>query len=196
MSTQRVLSYAPSLVRVKLFGINIDGFSPDGVVDIDRVEGATTFEKAMDGSRTAYVDRYGTYRVSIHLLQTSPSNTWIHQLYKLYQKMGVEFKMPIDVENKGNSADRPDFTAVDVFFEEEPSTRYTNGVETTTWTFICHDGKYNRFGSIETYEIAEKLQYLFQALDLAESFGLGLQEMSDITGQMLDKLSETVFDRF
>jgi hypothetical protein len=196
MSTQRVLSYAPSLVRVKLFGINIDGFSPDGVVDIERLEGAATYKKAMDGSRVVFNDRFGTYRVSVHLLQASPSNTWLHQLYKLYQKMGVEFKMPIDIQNKGNSSDRPDFTAVDVFFEDEPATRYTNGAETTTWTFLCHDGKYNRLGSIETYEIAEKLQYLFQALDLAESFGLGLQEMSDITGQMLDNLSETIFSRF
>ena len=129
MSDYRVITYAPSLVRVKLFGINLDGFSPDGVVDIERDEGATTFRKAMDGSRTAFVDRYGTYRVSIHLMQTSPTNTWLHQLYKVYQKIGVEFKIPIEIEDKSNNSDKSTFAATDVFFESEPSTNYTSAIK-------------------------------------------------------------------
>lgn len=196
MSDKKVLTYAPSLVKVKLFGLAMEGFSPDGVADIERQEGATTFRKAMDGSRTAFVDRYATYRVSVHLLQTSPTNTWLHQLYKLYQKAGIEFKMPISIEDKSSGREFDTFSATDVFFDEEPSTNYTSQSEVTTWTFICHDGNYNRMGSADTYEVAEKLQYLFSALSTAESLGINLESIKDTTSQMLDTLSETVFSKF
>lgn len=196
MSDKKVLTYAPSLVKVKLFGLAMEGFSPDGVADIERQEGATTFRKAMDGSRTAFVDRYATYRVSVHLLQTSPTNTWLHQLYKLYQKAGIEFKMPISIEDKSSGREFDTFSATDVFFDEEPSTNYTSQSEVTTWTFICHDGNYNRMGSADTYEVAEKLQHLFSALSTAESLGINLESIKDTTSRMLDTLSETVFSKF
>lgn len=196
MSEKKVLSYAPSLVKVTLFGLELTGFSPDSVVDIERVEGATTFKKAMDGSRTAYVDRYGTYRVSAHLLQTSPTNTWLHEIYKLYQKAGVEFKMPLSVEDRSSSSQFDTFSATDVFFDEEPSTIYSNQTEYTTWSFICHDGIYNRYGSVETYDVAEKLTYLFQALGTLESLGLSLSSISQTTGDMIDSLNQSILSRF
>lgn len=196
MSERKVLTYAPSMVKVTLFGLAMEGFSPDGVADIEREEGATTFRKAQDGSRTAFTDRYATYRVSVHLLQTSPTNTWLHQLYKLYQKVGVEFKMPINIEDRSANRKFDTFSATDVFFDQEPSTMYTNQSEVTTWTFICHDGNYNRMGSADTYDIAEKLGYLFSALGLMESLGLNLDSLADTASDMLDSLNENILSRF
>ena len=195
MNTE-VYTYAPSKVEVTLFGLPIDGFSRDNVVSIERTEGATTFRKAQDGSRTAFVDRYGTYRVTVSLMQSSTSNTWLHQLYKVYQKLGQEFKMPINIKDKSNQSDRSTFAATDVFFEDEPSTNYTSGAEITTWTFICHDGRYSRIGAVDSYPLAEKLSLLFTALDFADSFGFDLDELGDITSTMLDKVDTKITDLF
>lgn len=196
MSANRVITYAPSMVKVKLFGINIDGFAADGVVDIERDEGATTFRKAMDGSRTGFSDRYGTYRVTLHLMQTSPSNTWIHQLYKVYQKIGVEFKMPLDIEDLSNNSGKPSFAGTDVFFENEPSTSYSNAGTVTSWSFIVHDGRYNRLGSLETYDVVEKIQMLMAVLDFSDSIGLPLEEMAQTTATMLDKVNLDIINMF
>lgn len=185
--SKRVISYAPSLVRVKLFGMNVECFSPEGIADIERTENATTTRKATDGSRTAFVDRYATYRVSIHLMQASPSNTWLHQLFKVYQRLGVEFKIPIDIDDKSDDSDFSTFSAVDVFFETEPSTSYTStGDAVTTWVFECHDGKYSRHGAYSDNDVVEKLSYLFEILDTAEMFGVSLDELLVTTETILE----------
>lgn len=198
--SKRVISYVPSLVRVKLFGMHVEGFSPEGIADIERTENATTTRKATDGSRTAFVDRYATYRVSIHLMQASPSNTWLHQLFKVYQKVGVEFKIPLDIDDKSDGSDFSTFSAVDVFFETEPSTSYTStGDAVTTWTFECHDGKYARYGAYSDNDVVEKLTYLFEILDTAEKFGFGLEELAVTTENMLSTALDvggTFLERF
>lgn len=189
-------TYAPSKVKVTLFGLPLEGFSKDNIVSIERLDGSVTFRKAMDGSRTGFTDRYGSYRVTISLMQSSPSNTWIHQIYKVFQKLGAEFKIPLSVSDGSNHSDLDTFSGTDVFFEDEPSTNYTNGSETTTWTFVCHDGRYSRVGAIESYDIAEKLKYLFTALDFADSLGFNLEELGDITSSMLDKVNVNLADIF
>jgi len=80
-------SYVPSQVRCKIFGIPIEGFSESNIVDIERENDVTTFRKAMDGSRTAFKDKYGSYRLTFHVNQTSEANTWLHLLFKLYKTL-------------------------------------------------------------------------------------------------------------
>ena len=107
-------SYVPSQVRCKIFGIPIEGFSESNIVDIERDNDVTTFRKAMDGSRTAFKDKYGSYRLTFHVNQTSEANTWLHLLFKLYQKTNVEFKMPIEVEERMSEGGTK-FFALDCF---------------------------------------------------------------------------------
>ena len=60
-------SYVPSQVRCKIFGIPIEGFSESNIVDIERENDVTTFRKAMDGSRTAFKDKYGKLTCNYHI---------------------------------------------------------------------------------------------------------------------------------
>lgn len=188
MAFKKVATYAPSTVRVQLFGIPIEGFSKDGVVSIDREESASTSRKALDGSRSVFVDNNPTYVVSITLMQTSPSNTLLHQLFKIHSKIGGDIVIPITIDDKSNGTDRNMFFCMDTFFATEPSTKYSNQSEVTTWTFNCHNAQYERIGSIETYDIVEQLKHLMSAISIANQFNINYMELADITEIMLEKL--------
>lgn len=166
-------SYVPSQVRCKIFGIPIEGFSESNIVDIERENDVTTFRKAMDGSRTAFKDKYGSYRLTFHVNQTSEANTWLHLLFKLYQKTNVEFKMPIEVEEKMQEGGTR-FFALDCFFENEADTNFASDVGVKTWSFICHGGTYTQQGTYENNELYDKIQALVKVVDLAETFGIDL----------------------
>lgn len=184
-------SYVPSQVRCKIFGIPIEGFSESNIVDIERENDVTTFRKAMDGSRTAFKDRYGSYRITFHVNQTSEANTWLHMLFKLYQKTGVEFKMPVEVEEKMNEGGTR-FFAVDSFFENEANTSFASEVGTKTWVFICHNGTYTQQGTYESSELYDKIQSLVRVIELAETFGIDLSAIeskgAEVFSDTMDKL--------
>ena len=58
-------SYVPSLVKVRLFGIELEGLSKESFVTIERIDPTNTFRKALDGNRTVFIDKYATYRVQL-----------------------------------------------------------------------------------------------------------------------------------
>lgn len=171
-------TYIPSSVKVSLFGIPVSGFSNSNIVSIERIDNATTFRKAMDGSQTAFMDKYGSYRVTIHLNQTSESNTWLHLLFKLYLRVGVEFKMPLMIEEKipnGGST----FTSLDTFFETEPNTIFNSSLETKPWVFICNNASYVQQGTQTSNELIEAIQLIIRAIELSQNFGFDLSDMQD-----------------
>ena len=90
-------SYVPSLVKVRLFGIELEGLSKESFVTIERIDHTNTFRKALDGNRTVFIDRYATYRVTINVSQVSETNEFLHTIYKLYLKTGANFKMPLEI---------------------------------------------------------------------------------------------------
>ena len=171
-------TYVPSSVKVSLFGIGISGFSNSNVVDIERIDNATTFRKAMDGSQTAFMDKYGSYRVTIHLNQTSESNTWLHLLFKLYQRVGVEFKMPLMIEEKIPNGGTT-FTSLDTFFETEPNTSFNSGLETKPWVFVCNNASYVQQGTQTSNDLIEAIQLIIRAIELSQNFGIDLSDIQD-----------------
>lgn len=171
-------TYVPSSVKVSLFGIGISGFSNSNVVDIERIDNATTFRKAMDGSQTAFMDKYGSYRVTIHLNQTSESNTWLHLLFKLYQRVGVEFKMPLMIEEKIPNGGTT-FTSLDTFFETEPNTSFNSGFETKPWVFVCNNASYVQQGTQTSNDLIEAIQLIIRAIELSQNFGIDLSDIQD-----------------
>lgn len=181
-------SYVPSAITCTIFGIDIDGFSPDSVVDIERLEAATTFRKAMDGSGTAFVDRYGTYRVTIHLEQTSESNTILHLIFKVYQMTGINIGIPLIVtDNFGTTS----FISVDTFFENESGSSFASESGTSTWTFICHNASYTKGGTEESHALYTKLQNILSFVSTVQTVTQGLD--IDVT-KLKDKLAGGLSD--
>lgn len=182
-------TYVPSLVDVSIFGVKLKGFSSTNIVDIERDLPANTFRKAQDGSRTAFRDRYASYRVTIHLDQTSESNTLLHLIFKLYQKTNVEFKMPITITEKNNFGGTK-FSAVDCFFDTEATTNFMDESSEKTWTFICHNANYSQAGTYEDSEYIESFRSVVRMLETAEAVGLDLGGFKD---KLIDS-AETIFE--
>ena len=182
-------SYVPSQVKCRIFGIELEGLSETNIADIERDNNVTTFRKAMDGSQTAFLDKYGSYRVTFHVNQGSESNTWIHMLFKLYQKVGVELKMPIEIEEVMQDGGTR-FTAFDCFFENEASTNFTNESDTKTWVFMCHNGVYTQRGTYESNELYEKLQTIIRMIELSQAVGLDLSSFSSKIADSIESVSD------
>lgn len=176
-------TYIPSEISCTIFGIAIEEFSSESVVDIERLEAATTFRKAQDGSGTAFLDRYGTYRVTIHLEQTSESNTILHLIFKIYAMTGINLAMPLMITDRAGSTT---FISVDTFFENESPSNFGAESGTSTWTFICHNAAYTKGGNGESNAMYAKLQSIVGFVSTVQAVTNGLD--LDLTA-LKDKLT-------
>ena len=182
-------SYVPSQVKCRVFGIELEGLSETNIASIERDTDATTFRKATDGSHTAFLDRFGSYKVTFHVNQVSESNSWLHMIFKLYQKAGVELKIPIEIEEVLETGGTR-FTAFDCFFVTEPTTDFTNESDVKQWVFMCHNGVYTQRGTYESNELYEKLQTIIRMLELSQAVGLDLSSFTDKIADSVETVSE------
>lgn len=162
-------SYVPSKVEVKIFGIELVGLAKDSFISIERIDNSLTFRKAMDGSHTAFVDEYGTYRVTINLSQVSESNEFLHIIQKLYTITRGNVKMPLTISEKSSKAGvlgATSFLSLDTFFENEPSSEYGADVGARSWVFICNNAHYAVRGTSDTGLIADSLRYVVKLIDM------------------------------
>lgn len=190
-----IYSYVPSLVKCRLFGIELEGLSKDSIVTIERVDNVTTFRKAMDGSNTAFVDKYGSYRVTFHINQTSSSNEWLHLLFKLYQKVGVNLKIPLEVEEKVSQGGTK-FTAFDCFFENEATTEFGSDAVDKSWVFVCHNGTYTQKGTVDAGAIVDAMQSIIRLIELSSSAGIDLSSLSGKLESGLDFMNNKLKNLF
>lgn len=171
-------SYVPSQLKCRIFGVELRGLSRDSMVSIERIDPTHTFRKAMDGSHTAFIDSYGSYRVTINVEQVSESNEFLHTLYKLQQRAGINLKMPLTVEeviSNGGSQ----FQSFETFFESEPNSEYSSESSTRSWTFVCHNASYSLKGSVGSSSITEALRATIRMIELSEAAGIDLSNIED-----------------
>lgn len=178
--TKIVASYTPSSVECSILGILLEGFTPDKIVEITKDEATNTIKKAMDGSITTTLNSKPTYKVTFYLQSTSPSNDWIHLLHKLAELHGNVFKMPILIKDKSGSTF---FFSSDLVFDNVPTTSLTNKTEESAWSFTCANCSFTKGGNVEDYQLLETLQYLKQALEIADMFGFNLGEFESKISQ-------------
>ena len=169
-------SYVPSATRVKLFGINVEGFGTTNLFEIERDAPATTFRKAMDGSHTAFVDKYGSYRINVYVMQSSEANTWLHLIFKAYQKFGADLKIPLEIEDKSGKLH---FTSMDCFFETEPTVTRGSELGEVVWTFVCHNGAYNIAGNSSVDDLYDKLASIIRLIEIGGLIGIDFSDFTD-----------------
>ena len=188
-------SYAPSLVKVRLFGIELEGLSKESFVTIERTDPANTFRKALDGNRTVFIDRHATYRVTVNVSQVSETNEFLHTIYKLYLKTGANFKMLLEVEER-NKWGGTSFQATDVYFETEPSSDFSSEAMDRSWTFICHGGGYNLKGTADAGFITDALRSSLWMIDMATAFGLDLSNVLELVEKGARESEQRLKDLF
>ena len=175
-------SYVPSSIKCKIFGVELVGLSKESMVSIERLNDVSTFRKAQDGSYTAFNDNLGSYRVTFHIEQVSPSNDFLHTIFKLHQRSGLNLKIPLHVEEKSKNGGTS-FTSFEVFFETEPRREFTNESGSVEWSFICNNARYFVRGTSDTGFLTEALRATIRLIEFSESLGL---DLSGIEG-MIDK---------
>ena len=180
-------NYAPSLVEVSLFGIEIDGFSKENAVTITKETVTNTHRKAMDGTTNVFLNKHSAYKVTITLQTTSGSNSWLHLIYKLYEKYGVDFKMPLSVVDKSGDSR---FFCTDVYFESVPDTEFGSSISNSEWVFICHNPSYTKGGNVPVNDIIDTLQMLDGALRVANMFGVDLTSFSGKIDKFANEATE------
>lgn len=190
-----IYSYVPSSVKVTLFGITMESLAKDDFITIERSDNASTYRKAQDGTRTAFIDRFGTYRVTINFSQVSESNEVVHLLFKLYQKSGVNLKMPLIIEEKSNEGGTS-FISLDTFFETEATTQFTSDTVPKSWVFICHNASYTQKGTRTSFELADTLQSIVTLLELSEQFDIDLNSIKDRLSDTVEFASAKLKDLF
>ena len=188
-------SYVPSLVKVRLFGIELEGLSKESFVTIERIDPTNTFRKALDGNRTVFIDRYATYRVTVNVSQVSETNEFLHTIYKLYLKTGANFKIPLEIEER-NKWGGTSFQATDVYFETEPSSDFGSEAMDRSWTFICHGGGYNLKGTSDAGFITDALRSSIWMIDMATAFGLDLSNVLELVEKGARESEQRLKDLF
>ena len=169
-------SYVPSQVKCYIFGVELVGLSKDSIVTIERMEEVNTFRKAQDGSQVAFTDTYGSYRVTFNIEQVSPSNEFLHTIFKLHQRSGLNLVIPIEVSEKMKGGGTS-FGSFDTFFETEPTAEFTSESQARQWTFICHNAQYQLKGTDSGGFITGALRATIRLIELSESAGLDLTKI-------------------
>lgn len=166
-------TYIPSAIKCRVFGIELEGLSKDTIVTIERQEPLYSFRKAQDGSQVAFTDSVATFRVTMYVEQVSPSNEFLHTLYKLQEKVGANLKMPVSVieDRKGGGTA---FTAFDCFFEAEPMAEFTEDSTSRQWTFICHNASYTLRGTNDAGFLTDALRGIIRVIELAQAADIDL----------------------
>lgn len=169
-------SYVPSAVKCRIFWVELVGLSKESIVTIERMSEVTTFRKAQDGSTTAFNDPHASYRVTINLEQVSPSNDFLHTVFKLHQRSGLNIKIPLEVSEENGSK----FNSFDTFFETEPTSEFQSDSTSRQWVFICNYASYQIKGNPDSAFLTEALRATIRMIELAESAGIDLSNIEDL----------------
>lgn len=188
-------TYVPSLVKCFVFGVELVGISKDSIVTIEREESVYTFRKAQDGSQVAFVDNNPTYRVSIFLDQTSSSNEFLHTIFKLHERSGVNLKIPLAI-NEGVQSGGTQFSSYDCFFETEPMSEFTSDTTTREWVFICHNSSYTLRGTANRVFLTGALSATIRLIEMSDSFGIDLSNIENEIARGADFLQEQLKSLF
>ena len=175
-------TYVPSAIKCSIFGVELVGLSKDSIVTIERIGEVSTFRKAQDGSYTAFNDSIGSYRVTFHIEQVSQSNDFLHTIFKLHQRSGLNLKIPLNIEERGILGGTS-FTSFDVFFETEPSAEFLSESSTRQWSFICNSASYSLKGTTDTGFLATALRATIRLIEVSEAFGIDMSNIEDLIGQ-------------
>ena len=182
-------SYVPSLVKCRVFGVELHGLSKDMLVTIERLDNLTSFRKAQDGSNTAFIDKYGSYRVTFHIEQVSESNEFLHTIFKLHERFGQNIKIPISVAEEMKTGGTQ-FNAFDSFFEIEPTSEFTNVSGSRQWVFVCHNASYSLKGTTETARLTQALRATIRLIELSNAAGIDLSNLEEQIRAGVDIIEE------
>ena len=174
--SKSLFTYEASAVKVSVFGIEIKGLIADGFVTIERTSPVTSTKKAMDGSGTASIDPFGSFKVTLKIGASSESNTLLDLIYRVYIKSGANLRMPLIITDKNSGST---FTSLDTLFDGDPTKNYSQKSMPYDWVFQCENPSNSYIGYDDDTSLLSSLQRVLDFIDIAGSVGLDLNSISD-----------------
>lgn len=179
-------TYAPSEVDANVLGIGVEGWANGEFISITPESPSFTFKRAMDGSTQAKLNRYQSYLVTLTLDQSSPTNTYLHLVYKLFRRYGMPFALPLLIRDKSGSTT---FFATDVWIENEPSTSFSTTLTTAKWEFRCQNASYTKGGNGDNNMAVEIVSAITTAVGLAGVLGVDFGDFEGILNQTVESIT-------
>lgn len=164
-------TYVPSDVTLNVLGLDVEGYTDGTFISIQPEKQTYSFRRTFDGSTMAIRDKWQTYKLTITLHQTSPSNNWLHLLYTLFKEYNIPFVIPILMRDKSGSTT---FFASDCWFEKEPVANFGSQVGDTAWEIRCNNGVMRLGGNGGVGAVFEIVAAIQGALALAGNLGIDL----------------------
>ena len=188
-------TYTPSLVKCSLFGVELKGLSKESFITIERVDSPVTFRKAQDDSHAAFTNNGGSFRVTINVEQVSESNDFLHTIYKLHQRAGLNLKIPIMItENKGLKNIL--FAGFETFFETEPTSTFSSESSVREWTFICNNANYQVKGTAASSFITSALRSTIRMIELSQAAGIDMTNIEGLIDFGIDEAQKKLKELF
>lgn len=186
---QNLYTYTATNIKASVFGISIGGFVADSFITISRQSPSTNIRKAMDGSGTANIDPFGSFKVNLKLDASSESNTLLDLIYKVYMKSGYNIRIPLIITdmNGGNV-----FTSLDTLFETQPDINYSAKSQPLDWSFRCENPVISIGGYNDDTTLYTSLQRVVDFLDTAKALGLDLSAIEDKLSESVEAMSEKI----
>lgn len=162
-------TYSPKDVTITLAGIHsVIGYADGTFVSIKKDIKPFAKVRAMDGEiARQYFDDAG-YKVTLTLMQSSPTNNILSMLYNIdtVTHMG---KVPLFIKDgRGQTY----FLAGTAWIEEIPEVTFGAELDTRTWVFGCSDVVMTIGGNSDTSAIEDSLLLASSALPLLQTYGV------------------------
>ena len=134
-------------------------------------------------------------QVTLHIEQVSESNDFLHTIFKLHKKAGLNLVIPLDVEERIPSGGTR-FTSFDTFFETEPMTEFTSASGARQWTFICNNASYQLNGTKDSSFLTDSLRATIRLIELSQSAGIDMSNIEDMIDRGIDETQARLKNMF
>lgn len=136
-SRKQVATYMCSRVIMSFGYHEVSGFASDSFITIEKNGDGVTSEQGVDGEVARSIDPVTTYKVKISLMQTSDSNKFFEEQYKMDQETGEGIAPILIKDITGNTL----FQAAESWVMKPTSRSYGKATANRDWEFETGDGE-------------------------------------------------------
>ncbi len=126
-------TYDPRKVKVLWGGVELTGFGPDSMIEIDRDEASFTKKAGVDGEVTRTRNNVSTGKVKITLMQSSSSNDILSAALALDESTGAGVLPLLITDLSGRTVD----FVPDAWIEKPPTQKFGKEIDTREWSIDC-----------------------------------------------------------
>ncbi len=132
-----VTTYNPKQVTMAYGSHIVTGYAEDSFITVEPMGNGTSSKVGCDGEVVRSIDPDGRFSVKITVLQNSPTNAYLQQVYDKDRTTGDEIQPLLVKDIKGNTS----FSADKAWVAKPMSFARGKEAGNVEWTLECADGQ-------------------------------------------------------